>query len=83
MQQTTIKQEAHKLVDQLPDAATWKDLAHLATVRADIEAGLADSAADRVTPAEDVLKEFGLLDDQRMSSGWLVPSSDYLNSRTI
>ena len=56
----TFKQEAHKLVEQLPDTATWHDLIYRAAVREDIEAGLADSEAERVTPAEDVLKEFGL-----------------------
>ena len=54
-----FKQEAHKLVDQLPDNATWQDLIYRVAVRADIEAGLQDSAAGRVTPVEDVLKEFG------------------------
>ncbi len=54
-----FKQEAHKLVEQLPDDATWRDLIYRAAVRADIEAGLQDSAAGRVTPVEDVLKEFG------------------------
>lgn len=53
------KQEAHKLVDQLPDTATWQDLAYRAAVRADIEGGLQDSAAGRITPVEDVPKEFG------------------------
>lgn len=56
---TVFKQEAHKLVDALPSDASWRDLVYRAAVRADIEAGLKDSAAGRVTPAEDVLKEFG------------------------
>ena len=54
-----FKQDAHQLVDQLPDNATWQDLIYRAAVRADIEAGLQDSAAGRVTPVKDVLKEFG------------------------
>ena len=56
----TLKQKAHELIDQLPDDATWRDVAYRAAVRADIEAGLADSAANRVTPVEDILKEMGL-----------------------
>jgi predicted transcriptional regulator len=51
------------LIDQLPEGATWRVLAYRAAVRADIEAGLADSAADRVTPVEEILKEFGLADE--------------------
>ena len=57
---STLKQQAHALIDQLPEEATWRDVAYRAAVRADIEAGLADSAAGRVTPVEEILKEFGL-----------------------
>lgn len=56
----SLKQQVHQLVDQLPEDATWRDVAYRAAVRADIEAGLADSAANRVTPIEEILKEFGL-----------------------
>lgn len=55
-----FKQEAHKLVDGLPETAGWNELIYRAVVRKEIEAGLADSAAGRVTPVEDVLREFGL-----------------------
>lgn len=55
-----FKQEAHKLIDNLPDTADWNDLIYRAVVRKEIEAGLTDSAAGRVTPVEDVLREFGL-----------------------
>lgn len=57
---TTFKREAHMLIDQLPDDATWHDLIYRAAVRKDIEAGLSDADAGRVTPVDDVLKEFGL-----------------------
>jgi hypothetical protein len=60
----TLKQKAYELIDQLPENATWRDVAYRAAVRGDIEAGLADSAANRVTPVEDILKEFGLADDE-------------------
>lgn len=56
----TLKQKAHALIDQLPDDATWRDVAYRAAVRGDIEAGLADSAADRVTPLDELLKELDL-----------------------
>jgi predicted transcriptional regulator len=55
-----FKQQAHQLVDQLPDSASWNDLIYQAVLRREIEAGLADSAAGRVTPVDDVLREFGL-----------------------
>ena len=54
-----VKQQAHELIDKLPDDATWRDVVYELVVRREIELGLADSEADRVTPAEDVLKEFG------------------------
>ena len=55
-----FKQEAHKLIDGLPETAGWNELIYRAVVRKEIEAGLVDSAAGRVTPVEDVLREFGL-----------------------
>lgn len=56
---TMLKQEAHQLIDSLPDDATWHDLVYRAAVRDDIETALTDSVAGRVTPVEEVLKEFG------------------------
>ena len=38
-----LKQQAHALVENLPDTATWDDLAYEAELRASIERGLADS----------------------------------------
>lgn len=40
-----FKQEAHKLIDALPDSATWEDLAEKARYLAAIERGV--DAADR------------------------------------
>lgn len=59
----TVKAQAHAMIDQLPESATWHDVAYRAAVRDDIEAGLADSAADRVTPLEELLKELSLDDE--------------------
>lgn len=42
------KQEAKRLVDMMPDNATWDDLIHEIYVREVIERGLADSRAGRV-----------------------------------
>jgi hypothetical protein len=56
----TPKELAHKLIDQLPDAATWQDVLYFLEVRADIEAGLADIHAGRVDKVSDVRKEYGL-----------------------
>ena len=42
-----IKPEARRLVDNLPDSATWDDLAYEVYVRQSVEAGLADADAGR------------------------------------
>lgn len=62
-QTQTLKQQAYGLIDQLPATATWRDVAYRAAVRADIEAGLADLAANRVTPVEEILAELGITDE--------------------
>ncbi len=56
----TPKQQAHELIDQLPDTATWRELAYMLEVRADIEEGLADIEAGRATSVADVRREYGL-----------------------
>jgi hypothetical protein len=48
MQTTNIKQEAHRLVEQLPDNATWDDLAYEIYVRQAIEAGVIESDTSRI-----------------------------------
>ena len=55
-----FKQEAHKLIDDLPETASWNDLAEQIETIIDIDAGLADSAAGRVTDNAQVRREFGL-----------------------
>ena len=57
---TNVKEEARKLVENLPENSTWDDLMHEIYVRQAIEAGLADSEAGRVTSVEQVRKDFGL-----------------------
>lgn len=60
MQTENIKQEAHKLLDQLPEKATWDDLMYRIYVRQAIEAGLKDSDAGRTVDIKEVRKRFGL-----------------------
>ncbi len=54
------KKEAHKLVDSLPDSATWDDLMHDIYVREIIERGLSDSRSGKSKDVKDVRKEYGL-----------------------
>ena len=55
-----IKEEAHRLLDTLPEDSTWDDLMERIYVRQAVEAGLRDSDAGRTTPVEEVRKRFGL-----------------------
>lgn len=43
-----IKQEAHKLIDRLPENSTWDDLMYQIYVRQTVEAGLANSKASKL-----------------------------------
>lgn len=54
------KQAAHQLIDKLPENATWDDVVYGMVARREIEQGLADSEANRITPVDDVAKEFSL-----------------------
>ncbi len=60
MSTANLKQAAHHLIDQLPEEATWDDVVYEMVARREIEAGLADSEANRTTPVDEVLREFGL-----------------------
>lgn len=60
MESASIKEEARRLVEQLPENFTWDDLMHEIYVRQAIEAGLADSRAGRTTDLEQVRSRFGL-----------------------
>jgi predicted transcriptional regulator len=60
MSSTNVKQEAQRLVDNLPENATWDDLMYEIYVRQAIEAGLADSEAGRTLDVKEVRAKFGL-----------------------
>ena len=50
-----IKPDAKRLVESLPETATWDDLAYEVYVRQSIEAGLADAEGGRVVEHDDAL----------------------------
>lgn len=56
------KEQAHKLVDQMPPLATWDDLMHEIYVRQAIEQSLADSRAGRTKHVREVRTKYGLLE---------------------
>ena len=60
MQTENIKQEAHRLIEKLPDKATWDDLMYQIYVRQTIEAGIKDSNEGKTVDVKEVRKRFGL-----------------------
>jgi predicted transcriptional regulator len=60
MQPQSLKEQAHQLVDNLPDGATWEDVMYRIYVRQAIEAGVKDSDAGRTMDVKEVRKRFGL-----------------------
>ncbi len=60
MEGTTLKDQAKRLVEELPEGATWDDLMYRIYVRQTIEAGLKDSEAGRTVDVSEVRARFGL-----------------------
>lgn len=54
------KEEAHRLIDRMPQNATWDDLMHEIYVREAIERGLADSKLGRTKGVREVRAKYGL-----------------------
>lgn len=54
------KEDAHKLIDQMPSNATWEDLMHQIYVREAIEKGLSDSEAGHTREVREVRAKYGL-----------------------
>jgi hypothetical protein len=55
-----LKEEAKKLIDNLPSLSSWEQLMYEIYVREAIEKGLADSIEGRKASVEDVRAEFDL-----------------------
>jgi len=60
MPTTMTKEQAHKLVDRMPEQSTWDDLIHEIYVRQVIEQGLVDSKAGRTKDVKEVRAKYGL-----------------------
>lgn len=56
----TVKTKARELIEQLPDNATWDDVAYEIELRRSIERGLADLDAGRAYTSEALLESLGL-----------------------
>ena len=58
MQTENVKSEARKIVEDLPESATWEDLMYRIHVREAIEAGIDDSDQCRTVDVKEVRKGF-------------------------
>jgi hypothetical protein len=64
-----IKQEAHRLIENLPNNATWEDLMYEIYIRQAIDAGLEDVKAGRTFDIKEVRAMFGLIWANRLPEG--------------
>jgi hypothetical protein len=55
-----VKDEAKKLVENLPNDSTWDDLMHEVYIRQAIESGLEDSKAGRTLHVSEIRRKYGL-----------------------
>lgn len=60
MEADKVKEEAKRLIEDLPEDASWDDLMHRIYVRQAIEAGLRDSEAGDTLDVKEVRAKFGL-----------------------
>ncbi|MFA7174701.1 MAG: hypothetical protein WC340_15060 [Kiritimatiellia bacterium] len=60
MHNTLIKEQAHTLVEKMPDNSTWDDLLREIYVRSVIEQGMQDSISGRTMDVQEVRAKYGL-----------------------
>ncbi len=60
MAATSVKNEAKRLVENLPETASWDDLMYEVYVRQKIEEGIKAADEGRVLTHEEVRKRFGM-----------------------
>ena len=54
----SLKQQAHDLIDQLPDTASWDDIVDKLRYRRELAAGVAEADAGRYAAPADVTAAF-------------------------
>ena len=60
MSTTTIKEEAQKMIDNLPEDVSWDDIMYQIYVRQSINAGLKDSENNNTYTVAEVREKYGL-----------------------
>jgi hypothetical protein len=60
MTPSNIKDEAHRLIERLPEDATWEDLQYQIYFRQAVDAGIKDSLEGRTVTLQEAQTRFGL-----------------------
>jgi hypothetical protein len=60
MAQPLVKEELLRLVESLPEGATWEDLKYLVYVREQVEAGRRSAREEPLLTTDQVRSHFGL-----------------------
>ena len=60
MSHATVKDEARRLIERLPEDVTWEDLQYEIYFRQAVEAGLKDSREGRTVSLQEARRRFGL-----------------------
>lgn len=60
MSKSHVEETALRIIERLPDDATWEDVEHAISVARAIEVGLKDSREGRTVPHEAVRRRFEL-----------------------
>jgi len=60
MSHATVKDEARRLIERLPEDVTWEDLQYEIYFRQAVEAGLKDSREGRTVSPQEARRRFGL-----------------------
>lgn len=63
MAQPIVKEELLRLVESLPEDATWEDLKYLVYVREQVEAGRRSAREGRLLTTEEVFDKYDLGDE--------------------
>jgi hypothetical protein len=59
--QSNVRLEAQRLMESLPEDASWDDVMYRVYVRQCVESGIRDADAGRVLPVAEVRRRFGLV----------------------
>lgn len=54
----SVKQQAHELLDKLPESATWDDIVYELAVRRSTERGLNDADSGKLLDMEKIRREY-------------------------